>query len=64
MLTCDRMQYRYRIYPAPSVRPWMLEREKVSPAAVADLESYGKPESWWISRLPLRAMLSPLSVAA
>lgn len=64
MLTCDRMEYRYKVLPAPSVRTWESERSKLTPSIVADLESYGSPESWWISRLPLRAILSRTGVPA
>jgi hypothetical protein len=57
MLDCDRLQFRYRALGASKCVPWSSVRSLVPPAVLRDLESFGKPESWWISREPLRVVL-------
>lgn len=56
-LTCDRLQFRYRVLGASRCMPWSAVRRLVSSSVLHDLESFGKPETWWISRKPLRAVL-------
>jgi hypothetical protein len=64
-LACDRMEYRYRIDPVPpSCVTWSSVRHACPKSVLRDLESFGKPESWWISDLPVQAVLEPLEVAA
>lgn len=56
-LKCDRMAYRYLVADDAAAVAWLAsdERRKASTALVADLESYGAPEEWWICSTPLRA---------
>ena len=54
LLTCDRLAYRYIIHTRAAVR-WVDIRERVSPALVTVLESYGEPDHWWVVRRPLLA---------
>jgi hypothetical protein len=56
-LTCDRLTYRYRALSASRCVPWSAVRHRVDKAVLADLESFGQPETWWISSEPLRAIL-------
>lgn len=56
-ITCDRLAYRYRVDPTSECLPWPALRHLASPTALRDLESFGKPETWWISRAPIRAVL-------
>lgn len=58
LLTCDRMAYRYSVRPAPSCVSWMEVRDEADPRVLATLESFGAPETWWISRLPLYATIA------
>jgi hypothetical protein len=54
---CDRMQFRYVISDSAHCTGWLesLEREQAPAQAVADLESFGDPEHWWIAATPIRA---------
>lgn len=61
MLSCDRMAYRYAVSWAPSLQSWRDVRSQITDDYREWLESYGKPETWWVSSLPLRAVLSPVS---
>lgn len=56
---CDRMKYRYVVSDVRACRPWLdsPERAAAPPGAVADLESYGDPEHWWIASDPVPARL-------
>ena len=58
MLECDRMQYRYRVEPKPSCVRWVDVRDRAPSRVVRALESFGSPETWVVSRLPLRARLA------
>lgn len=58
-ITCDRMEYRYAVRSAPSCKPWSSVRDALDTDVLTDLESFGAPETWWVSSLPLRAVLSP-----
>lgn len=64
MLACDRLQFRYRILGASRCVPWASARQLVPPAVLRDLESFGKPETWWIARNPLQAVLDDDRVRA
>lgn len=57
---CDRMQYRYMVTDLSNCRRWLDSPERTGAPvdAVADLESYGDPEQWWIASEPVRARLA------
>jgi hypothetical protein len=57
MVDCDRMKYRYVVTDLTGCRPWLgsPEREAASPRVIADVESFGDPEHWWITDRPIRA---------
>ena len=59
-LTCDRMRYRYRVTDSEHAEPWLGSRYRhdARRAVIADLESYGDPEHWWVSSHPLPARLA------
>lgn len=57
MISCDRLQYRYRALGASVCTPWRAFRHRVSPAVLTDLESFGEPDSWWVCFRPLRVVL-------
>lgn len=57
ILDCDRLQFRYRVLSASRAIPWAAVRHLVPLDVLRDLESFGKPETWWISRAPIRAVL-------
>jgi hypothetical protein len=62
MLSCDRMQHRYRVDAwGDGCVAWDLVRESVNPRFVHDAESFGKPASWWVSRVPLYAVLDEVA---
>ena len=54
---CDRMQYRYVVGDLSHCRAWIgsRERDQAPQAVVADLESFGDPEHWWIADAPVKA---------
>ena len=56
---CDRMVYRYRILkPAQCIRWEASAARREAPGwYLKDLESYGDPEHWWISEIPVLAQL-------
>jgi len=58
-IKCDRREYRYVIDEgvADGCRWWLEsdERTAAPPQVIADLESFGKPETWWVSSRPVRA---------
>jgi len=58
-IKCDRREYRYVIDNgvADGCRWWMeCDERAAAPAAVVEtLESFGKPETWWVSSAPIRA---------
>lgn len=58
MLDCDRMEYRYRVLSASKCIPWRAVRHQCPPDILRGLESFGAPNTWWISREPLRAVLA------
>jgi hypothetical protein len=51
LIGCDRMESRYVVSDLGACRPWIgsPEREGADPAVVADLERYGRPETWWLT---------------
>lgn len=53
-ITCDRMAYRYIVQSKAAIR-WLAIRGRAPKEVVKTLESFGKPESWWIARRPLLA---------
>ena len=59
LLHCDRMEYRYVVSDLERARTWLQspERAAAPPQAVADLESYGDAQHWWIANEPIRAKL-------
>jgi hypothetical protein len=48
-LTCDRMQYRYRVTETDAV-PWAQYRPAMPSDIVDDLERYGEPDTWHVAR--------------
>ncbi len=50
--TCDRIAYRYTVHSKAAIH-WFEIRTRVPKEVVADLESYGQPEHWWVIRRPL-----------
>jgi hypothetical protein len=56
-INCDRMEYRYVVTDLTQCRPWIgsPERDAAAPRTVADLESLGDVEHWWIADQPVRA---------
>lgn len=56
-LRCDRMAYRYRAL-CDEAEPYLDHRALISPAVRADLERYGRPETWWLSFEPTAAVLA------
>ena len=56
-LTCDRMLYRYRVLTPGRCVKWTALRHRADPDTRQVLESYGEPETWWISFEPLVAVL-------
>lgn len=54
---CDRMQFRYVALNLSNCTRWLEshERERTPELALADLESFGDPEHWWIASMPIRA---------
>ena len=56
--TCDRMAYRYLITDPQTCTPWLgsAERTAAPVDSIEDLESYGDPEHWWITKVPVRAV--------
>lgn len=57
-LSCDRMAYRYRVLSASRCIPWNAVRHLAPAHILHDLESFGAPDTWWISRAPVRAVLA------
>jgi hypothetical protein len=57
LLSCDRMTYRYRVDVTSRCIPWSSVRHLVSLGVLLDLESFGAPETWWISRHPIPVVL-------
>jgi len=53
-LSCVRMAYRYIVKTKAAVR-WTAIRARAPAEVVAILESYGKPETWWVARRVLLA---------
>ena len=51
LVRCDRMEFRYVVSDLDRCRPWIgsPEREGTDPDVVADLERYGRPETWWLT---------------
>jgi hypothetical protein len=60
ILACDRMQYRYRALSASKCIPYRALRYAIEPSWRSSLEQFGKPETWWISRVPIRAVLDQI----
>lgn len=56
-LTCDRMAYRYRVTAPDAVRYEDIT-DRIPADVRVDLESYGQPESWWLSFDPVPAVLA------
>jgi len=56
-INCDRMEYRYVVTDLANCHPWLgsPERGAVSPKVLADIESLGDPDHWWITDRPVRA---------
>src|SRR4051812_9690776 len=46
-LTCDRTSRRFLVTCRAAV-PWASVRGRVNPRAVADLEAFGRPDTWWV----------------
>jgi hypothetical protein len=59
--TCDRMAYRYRVLQPWRCTPWLASpwRAAALPRIVADLESFGDPEHWYVTDVPTLAELAP-----
>jgi hypothetical protein len=51
-LPCDRTAKRFFVTCKAAV-PWTSLRVRVRPEVLSDLESYGKPETWWVVRRPI-----------
>jgi hypothetical protein len=58
---CDRMAYRYRVLQPERCVPWFGSATRAAAPAevIADLESFGDPEHWWITAVPTLAELAP-----
>ena len=57
MLDCDRMEYRYRVTDRRHCIPWARLRQLATSDVLAILESYGKPDTWWVARTPIPVVL-------
>lgn len=53
-ITCNRLKYRY-IVRCKAVTHWFDIRERAPKWLVADMESFGQPEHWWVARRPVLA---------
>jgi hypothetical protein len=58
---CDRMAYRYRVLQPERCTPWLVSpwRALTAAAILADLESFGDPEHWYVTATPTLAELAP-----
>jgi hypothetical protein len=61
LTTCNRMAYCYIAESGSAARAWLFsgERMRTPRGFLADLESYGDPEHWWISDVPVAAAWDP-----
>jgi hypothetical protein len=57
-LECDRMAHRFLVIDATACVPWSDVRDLGPKSAVATLESFGRPDSWWISTMPVPVFLA------
>jgi len=67
-LPCDRMSHRFRVTDTSQCYPWRRVVDAIwcDPAQadalprhlVADLERYGRPDSWWVSMTPVPAVFT------
>jgi len=57
-LSCDRSAIRYQV-PTHRAVWWPLVRRRCDPMVVADLESYGRPDTWWVLREAVVALGPP-----
>lgn len=65
VLSCDRMAYRYRVtHVSAACVPWTTARGFVNAEFVKVAESFGRPETWWISPLPVSVALDQREQAA
>ena len=53
-IACNRMAHRYIVQCKAAIH-WRDIRERAPKDIVADLESFGQPERWWIVRRPVLA---------
>jgi hypothetical protein len=56
-LSCDRMAVRYTLAheDVPGLRWWPIARRACDPKVVRDLDSFGRPLTWWVAteRVPV-----------
>ena len=59
LTSCDRMAYRYVVTYLDGCVPWLWseQRRNAPQQVVADLESFGDPEHWWVSDRPVEGRL-------
>ena len=53
-IRCDRMAYRYIVQPKAALH-WREIRDRAPREIVQTLESFSRPETWYIARRPLLA---------
>jgi hypothetical protein len=57
-LECDRMAHRFLAIDPRACVPWSTVRHLGPKSAVADLESLGRPDTWWILTVPVPVVLA------
>ena len=63
MLDCDRTEFRFEV-TGPRIRPWgeWADENGVNPRCRQMLEEGRDPSHWFVSTLPVRAVLIPYTV--
>jgi hypothetical protein len=56
-LECDRMAHRFRVIDTSACVPWSTVRGLGPRSSVVILESFGRPETWWISTASVPVVL-------
>lgn len=51
---CNRLAHRYRV-ETKAAKPWALLRPRFPANIVADMESFGQPDHWYVVQRPVLA---------